>query len=88
MEYAIAADWTAFAGASLSGGTYRLESGGILDYREIRAGAGIRWRLGNRLTVEAAAGGSLERQFRFQDSDADLVGGVAPYVQVSGGLSF
>ena len=86
---------TLHAGAELKGGTYRVAEdfgrhtglpaldGEIVDYREIRAGGGLRWRLHKNAALAAEAGWTIDRRFNFDDQNLQLNGRGAPYIQFS-----
>ncbi|MBG86199.1 MAG: hypothetical protein CMO80_04785 [Verrucomicrobiales bacterium] len=100
IEYSISEDLTLFAGGSLGGGSFRVaedfgDSVGrpnlnseLVDFREIRAGAGARFNVGGSITAELAAGWIFDRRFEFHRRDLTANGDGAPYVQFSLGARF
>lgn len=93
IEYRPNDSLTLFAGGELKGGSYRVAEdfgrrngnasldGEILDYREIRAGAGLRWNFSRMLSAGVDGGWTLDRRFHFDDRDLQINGKGAPYVQ-------
>jgi hypothetical protein len=100
LEFAIDDRWTAFAGASLAGGSFRVAEDfgqatgrpglddALVDYREIRAGAGVRLTMRDRLTIELAGGWLLGRRFEFHREDLTADSEGAPYIQFSLGAAW
>lgn len=93
MELAATRSITAFVGGELKGGSWRVaEDFGrrrgearldqeMIDYREIRAGGGVRWRLDEHWSVSFDAGWVVDRRFTFDREDVLLNGDGAPYLQ-------
>ncbi|MGB0580512.1 MAG: hypothetical protein ACPGVU_12475 [Limisphaerales bacterium] len=100
IEYSMRDDITLFAGGSVSGGSFRVAddfgtslgrptlNGEKVDYREVRAGAGVRVEFGRGILGEFAGGWIFDRRFEFHERNLTLNGDGAPYVQVSLGAQF
>jgi Domain of unknown function (DUF6268) len=101
VEYKLTDNVSAFVGASLLGGTYRLgdryarDTGirklnhSVLEYEEIRAGGGLNWRLNRSLSLNAEAGCVPFRKFDYSRASYKVqADDVAPYVQVSFSCKF
>jgi len=69
------------AGASAPGGTF-------LDYREVHAGPGFDYKLGQATTLSFDAGLALGRRFDFYKLNYRLNGGSARYVELALNRSF
>ena len=94
IEFAVDDSVTLFAGGELKSGSWRLSEGfgsgvnedrlnnEIVDYREIRVGAGLRWRLGRRWSATFDGGWVIDRRFTFDRENLLLNGDGAPYLQV------
>lgn len=88
-------EWMFFVGGELRGITARVaEDFGTtqnnpalnddnLSYREIRLGAGARYRFHRLFNVTVEGGYAIDRRFQYQDANLLLNGDGAPYVQVS-----
>lgn len=95
VTYSPNEEWTLFAGGELKGVTIRVaEDFGTragmanlnndrLTYREIRVGAGARYRLHRLFTLTFEGGYAIDRRFQFDESNLLLNGDGAPYVQFS-----
>lgn len=95
IEHALSRDLTAFAGASLRGGTFRVakdfgrrQGRAELDdqdvsYRELSVGAGLRWSLSPGLALNVAAGWMFDRRFEFDRRDLLLNGDGASLLQLA-----
>lgn len=95
IEYAVSKDLTVFAGASLRGGTFRVAQDfgrrhGRADlddqdvsYRELSAGAGLRWNLSPGVALNAGAGWMFDRRFEFDRRNLLLNGDGAPLLQLA-----
>lgn len=82
LEYEWSNALTLYAGGDLRGGTYRADTqfGGshgigkldnaIVEYEEIRAGAGAKWKISNAWTAEIETGYMPYRQFDFHRADS------------------
>ena len=100
LEYQATDALALFAGGGFYGGAYRVaENFGrthgqpnlddqIVNYREIRAGAGLRYSLGSRVSAELEGGWMIDRRFNFKDRHLLLNGDGAPYVGAFVSLSF
>ncbi len=100
LEYRWNDSLSLFAGGSFSGSSFRVaENFGtslgrpelndeLVDYQEMRAGAGARFNLGKRITAEIAGGWIFDRRFEFHGRGLTANGDGAPYVQFSLGARF
>lgn len=80
IEYQINENLTAYLGAGVQGGTYRLAddfgtqvgrtdlNSEVVNYREVRVGPGLRWKLSETYSVEVEGGYIVERRFEFPDA--------------------
>jgi hypothetical protein len=87
------------AGAEFQGGSYRITrdppaatvpalAGSLLDYREIRAGAGFEYQLGKTRSLAADAGVVTGRKFDYYERSYRLNGEAASYLKISFRSSF
>lgn len=96
LEYAWSKELTIFAGGEVRGGTYRVGPGfgdaratsrlneAIVEYLEVRVGAGISWKATEELNIELQGGYLPYRDFDFnRTGDNFETQGGAPYGQVS-----
>lgn len=95
VSYSPNDQWTLFAGGELKGMTLRVaEDFGTrygeprldndrLTYREIRVGAGARYRFHRLFTLTVEGGYAIDRRFQFDNGDLLLNGDGSPYIQVS-----
>ncbi len=95
IEYELNEDVTLYAGGEMKFGTYKVsenfgdEHGGIrlnnapVDYREVRTGAGIAWRIQPALFLELEAGYMVDRNYDFHNADIDFDTDGAPYGQTA-----
>ncbi|HAV63577.1 MAG TPA: hypothetical protein DCY13_14575 [Verrucomicrobiales bacterium] len=95
IEYTIDDQWAAFVGASFGGGSYRVADdfgkdagradlgGEVVDFQEVRVGAGVRYIALERLAIELAGGWMIDRRFHFHERDVLVNGDGAPYIQFS-----
>lgn len=100
LEYQWSDDLDLFVGGSLSGGSFRVAedfgtalgrpelNGEVVDFQEVRAGAGARFNLGRHITAEIAGGWIFDRRFEFYERNLTANGDGAPYVQFSLGARF
>lgn len=100
IEYRINPTLSAFAGADFKGGTFRVATdfgnaagrpdlnNQDVDYREIRIGAGARYKFSDYIALEAETGWMVDRRFEFDDRNLTLNGEGAPYLRVSVGGTF
>lgn len=99
LEFSPVENVTLFAGASFSGGTYvvadhfgralgrpELDKQAV-DYREIRAGAGVRWNKA-RFAVELGGGWTVERRYDFHDRGVKFEAQGSPYARASFGATY
>ena len=82
---------------SFQGGSYRVMhapaavpalGGTLLDYREIRAGAGFDFQLANATTLSLEAGFVTDRRFDYHERNYRLKGDPAGYLKLSFQLNF
>jgi Domain of unknown function (DUF6268) len=96
FEYQIADKVTAFVGANLLGGTFRVgdrygqDTGirkinhGVLEYTEIRAGGGLTWKVNRGFNLSAEVGCVPYRKFDYPRADYKVLAtDVSPYLQIS-----
>lgn len=86
-----------FAGGELVGGAYKtdnrvlspekLSGGAVITYDEARVGAGITWKA-KPLTLEFAAGYTVQSQFDYSRADETFSAHPAPYVRLTARLDF
>jgi len=100
IEFRPADQWLLYAGGELVGGAYQLgkEHGSNrgdarfddvnMTYREIRAGLGAVWTLGNGLRLEAAGGWMFDRRWVVNDRDLIWNGEGAPYVRLQANFRY
>jgi hypothetical protein len=100
IEFTLDEQWTAFAGASFAGGSFRVaedfgqgvgrpELGDtVVDFQEVRAGVGVRFTVLDKLALELAGGWMIDRRFHFHERDLLANGDGAPYVQFSLGATW
>lgn len=92
---------TFFAGASFEGGAFAIDDPSLvapagypglretkLEYREIRAGAGIRRQLSSSSRLQLEAGSALDRRFDYYERDLKIEADAAAFVAVSLVMSF
>jgi hypothetical protein len=94
IEYAVSPELSLYAVANIRGGTFRVaEDFGRrrgrpeldnqdLDFREIGAGVGARWKLSPTVSLNASVGWMIDRRFEFDDRDLLLNGDGAPSFQL------
>lgn len=94
LEFAAMDSLTAFIGGELKGGSWRVADDfgqrrgeprldhEMVDYREIRVGGGVRWRVDLHWSLTFDAGWVVDRRFAFDREDVLLNGDGAPYLQV------
>ena len=98
LEYAISENLTAFAGAQLLSGVFRVgdssppepqariaaSRGPLVEYNQVRVGAGIHWKLSDAVGMEAESGYMPYREFDFHRAGSafETYSG-APYGQFS-----
>lgn len=95
VEWAISKDLSLVAGFNLRGGTFKVADdfgrtrgrpafdGQTVDYREITAVVGARWRLAEGTTLNLSGGYMTDRRFEFDDRNLLLNGDGAPSLQLS-----
>lgn len=100
LEYRWSDNLSIFAGGSFSGSSFRVAENfgsalgrpelgnGLVDYQEVRAGAGARFNLGAQITAELAGGWIFDRRFEFHETNLTVNGDGAPYIQLSLGARF
>jgi hypothetical protein len=96
LVYEVSDNLELYTGAELAGGAYRVDnrqvdpvklSGAVLTYDEIRTGAGVTWKL-KPLTVEFAAGYTVQSEFDYSRAGASFDTHPAPYVRLTARLDF
>ncbi len=100
LEYDLNDRLKAWLGADLTAGTYAVGdrfgtdigktalNHATLDFFELRAGAGIVWKIKPNLSLEASAGCMAYRSFSFFDHDLIERSRPAPYFQIAGHWQF
>jgi hypothetical protein len=96
IEYELNRNVMLHFGASLKNGTYRVNddfgndrgipklNNGLLNYTEVRAAAGVSWRVSRAVSVDLESGCVPYRKFDFTRADYKLTAfDVAPFAQVS-----
>ena len=95
VEFAVNKELTLFAGLNLRGGTFRVADDfgrrhgrsaldrQNLSYRELSAGAGMRWNVNPGLALNVGAGWMFDRRFEFDDRNLLLNGDGAPLLQLT-----
>jgi Domain of unknown function (DUF6268) len=96
IEYELNRNATLHVGASLKNGTYRVNddfgndrgipklNNGLLNYTEVRAAAGVSWRVSRAVSVDLESGCVPYRKFDFTRADYKVTAfDVAPFAQVS-----
>ena len=91
IQYKVNEQLEAFVGAELMGGNYRMNdhfgdqvgrqdlNNEMLNYREIRAGLGLRYKFHPAFTAELNGGYVVDREFRYGGRDLTLHTDPAPY---------
>jgi Domain of unknown function (DUF6268) len=99
IQYHLSDSLTLFAGADLRQETFRMDAqfgqqsgmpklnSAILDYFEVRAGAGLTWKLTNNINLDVEGGGTPYRRFYYPRADGFKVKSedLVPYLRI--GLS-
>lgn len=95
VEFAVSPTVSLYAGAGLRGGTFRVaEDFGRkrgraaldnqdVDFREITAGVGARWKASPTLSVQAGVGWMIDRRFEYEERNLLLNGDGAPTFSLS-----
>jgi len=95
VEWTVSPSLALFVGADFRSGAFRvaddfgrrharpLLDAQIVDYREISAGAGLRWQLTPAVAVHAAAGWMFDRRFQYADRNLLLNGDGAATAQLT-----
>jgi Domain of unknown function (DUF6268) len=96
LEYTLNRSVTLYTGADFQGGTYRLSNlpehspkdgklrNGIVDYTQIRVGAGTTWSINNRFTLEVEAGVVPVHEFDYHRAETRLrTKEIPPYAGIS-----
>lgn len=86
VSYRLAERWTLKGGLRYQAGTYHVETAlapGLddtyLEYREIRVGGGVEWRLNDTFTMHLDGGLVADRSFDYFERDYELQGDSAAY---------
>jgi len=81
IEYSLSKSLTLYVGADLRGDTFRMDdnygtlhgnpklNNAVVDYTEIRVGAGATWKINNNLTLEVETGCVLVDEFDFDRAE-------------------
>jgi hypothetical protein len=101
IEYELNQDVTLHVGASLKNGSYRVNddfgtnrgiprlNNSILDYTEIRAAAGVSWKVSRAVSVDLESGCVPYRKFDFSRADYKVTAfDVAPFAELSFSAKF
>ena len=101
IDYELNRNVTLHVGASLKNGTYRVNddfgtnrgieklNNGLLNYTEVRAAAGVSWKMGRAVSVDLESGCVPYRKFDFTRADYKVTAfDVAPFAQVSFSAKF
>jgi hypothetical protein len=95
VEWTVSPSLAFFVGAGYHSSAYRVANdfgrrharpeldAQIVDYREISAGAGLRWQLTPAVTVHAGAGWMFDRRFQYADRNLLLNGDGAATAQLT-----
>ena len=95
VEWTVSPSLVLFVGAGYRSSAYRVADdfgrrharpeldAQIVDYREISAGAGLRWQLTPAVTVHAGAGWMFDRRFQYADRNLLLNGDGAATAQLT-----
>ena len=95
VEWTVSPSLALFIGVDYRSGAYRVADdfgrrharpeldAQIVDYREISAGAGLRWQLTPAVTVHAGAGWMFDRRFQYADRNLLLNGDGAATAQLT-----
>ena len=101
LEFKAGTDLTLFAGGHITSSTFRVDrrfgssvgdarfNNALVEYTEVRAGAGLSWRVNSSATVDAELGYMAYRDFNFHKLDENLeTKSGAIYGQVGLGIRF
>ena len=95
IEYTVSEKLALWAGGEFTGGTFKMDSGTggrfsgtVVQYCEIRAGAGATLVPAKGWCVKLAAGYACERKFDFYRADQSYVADPAPYVRLQASAEF
>ena len=101
IDYELNRNVTLHVGASLKNGTYRVNddfgtnrgiaklNNGLLNYTEVRAAAGVSWKVGRAVSVDLESGCVPYRKFDFTRANFKVTAfDVAPFAQVSFSAKF
>jgi hypothetical protein len=100
LDYYLNRQITLFAGGEIKAGGYRVAEdfgrkngvpeldNDIFSYREIRVGAGLRYRIHRAMQLRIAGGYTVDRRFEYRTADLELRTEDAPYVEASLSGSF
>jgi hypothetical protein len=95
LLYQVIPKWTVFAGADVTGATFRttkdfgMDSGfrrygnALADYRDIRAGIGTGYQINRGIRLEVEGGFSVYRQLDYIDLNKTVKFDPSPYVTIS-----
>jgi len=95
LEYTVSDRLALWAGSEFNGGTFKIDSGTdgkfsgtVVQYYEIRAGAGATLVPAKGWSIKLAAGYACERKFDFYRADQSSVADPAPYVRLQASVEF
>lgn len=100
IEYRVAPGIKIYAGGEWKSGSYRTDknfgdshgdvalNNAILDYREIRAGAGLILQPNDIITLELQTGAMLDRRYDYFRADKQIHSDMAPYMQLGASFRF
>lgn len=96
LEYEVTRGLTAYAGAELKGGSYRVDGDygertgnpsldhAVLTFSEVRTGGGFTWKVSPTMALTGEGGAQVEREFDFFRTNARYHSeGIAPYAMLS-----
>ena len=95
LEYNVSDRLAIWAGGEFLGGNYKMDSGSedrfsgtVVEYYEIRVGAGATITPAKGWSVKLAAGCATERKFNFYRASQSYVADPAPYVRLQASVEF
>lgn len=95
LEYTVSERLTLSAGGEFTGGTFKMDSGTgerfsgtVVQYYEIRAGAGATFLPAKGWSIKLAAGYACQRKFDFYRANQSYVADPAPYVRLQASAEF
>lgn len=95
LEYTASDRLLLWAGSEFTGGSYKMDSDGgdrfsgtVVEYYEIRVGAGATLVALKGWSLKVAAGYALERKFDFYRANESYVADPAPYIRIQTSVEF